>query len=44
MHSYFRAMTEVIVYHVPWVSIPLAMVTGWALSVLARWLRGRVRR
>ena len=37
-------MTEVIVYHVPWVSIPLAMVTGWALSVLARWLWGRVRR
>lgn len=37
-------MTEVIVYYVPWTSIPLAMVTGWALSVLARWLRGRVRR
>jgi len=37
-------VTEVIVYYVPWTSIPLAMVTGWALSVLARWLRGRVRR
>ena len=37
-------MTEVVVTWVPWTSIPLAMVTGWALSVLARWLRGRMRR
>ncbi len=38
-------MTEVDVTWVPWTSIPLAMVMGWALSVLARWLvhRGRGR-
>jgi hypothetical protein len=32
-------VTEVILYHVPWYSIPAVMFVGWGLSVLFRWLR-----